>query len=420
MAYEFSVDDVRFLASADGATALTAARGLPLAGGTYLADLTALKAVAGAHTAAVAETSLLRRKALGRWGSGDIDWDHWLFTDEALQQAAPPPVAAHRAARIARRLAAGTASGYGAVHDLTCSIGADLAGLSAAMAPLGMPVIGSDIDRVRLAMARHNLAVTGRIAHLLCADARTAVTRGALRYADPARRDFTGRRITSADTIPPVAELDAADPRRPPILRLPPGIDYEALARPGEIEIVSWSGSVREAVSWPEEFATARRRATVLGDAGRDRGVLAEFTDLDPAEDGVTPVRRYLVEPDSAVIRAHLVRQFAARHRLTRLDEHLAYLTGDEPPPGIRAFEILDAAPFSEKTVRGWLRRDQVGTVEIKQRGTPVIPDDLRRRLRPAGDTRRARTLILARIGRATMAFWCRVTGQDGGRHTVT
>jgi hypothetical protein len=113
------------------------------------------------------------------------------------------------------------------------------------------------------------------------------------------------------------------------------------------------------------------------------------------------------------------VQQYAARHRLTRLDEHLAYLTGDEPPAGMRAFEILDAAPFAEKTVREWLRRDEVGTLEIKQRGTPVIPDELRRRLKPSGDTRRARTLIVARVGRSPRAFWCRVSGAGGAQHTV-
>jgi hypothetical protein len=406
MAYEFSPDDVRYLTSDGGARALDAAGDLPLSGATHLADIAAVRSVAGEHFAAVAETVLLRRTARQRWGSGD--WERWLLTDESLQQASPPPVAAHRAARLARHFAAAhPGTGYDAAHDVTCSIGADLAALGAALSVLGIPVIGSDIDPVRLAMARHNLSISGVRAHLLRADARTLTTTCALRYADPARRDVAGRRITSAGTIPPVADLDAADPRRPPVLRLPPGIDYEALGRPGEIEIVSWTGSVREAVSWPAELAGVGRRATVLGRGG----IREEFTDGDPAEDSVTPARRYLVEPDAAVIRAHLVRQYAARHGLTRLDEHLAYLTGDVPPGGVRAFEILDAAPFAEKTVRAWLRRDAVGTLEIKQRGTPVIPDDLRRRLKPTGDTRLARTLILARIGRAARAFWCRATG---------
>jgi hypothetical protein len=369
----------------------------------------------------VAETVRLRRRAVQRWCGGDgapgrpasrgqraggdgcpRGLAGWLYTDEALQQAAPPAVAAHRA----RRIADWSATSGAGVHDVTCSIGADLAALAAAV-----PVaVGSDLDPVRLAMARHNLAAAGRPSRLVQADARTVTSRGLLRYADPARRDVTGRRILSADTIPSVADLDAADPAHPPVLRLPPGIDYDALARPGEIEIVSLDGTVREAVAWPPALATVARRASVLtGD-----GVREQLTSDDPDDVPVTAAGDFLVDPDPAVVRAHLVRHYAARHRLSLLDPHLAYLTGWRPPPGIRSFRVLDAAPFAERTIRDWARRDGVGTLEIKQRGTPVIPDDLRRRLRLSGDTRLARTVVIARIGAAAQAFWCHAVPPAG------
>ena len=92
------------------------------------------------------------------------------------------------------------------MHDLTCSIGTDVAFL-AAVCPM---VVGSDLDPVRLLMARHNLTSPGLPARLVPADALTRSTRGLLGYADPARRDRTGRRITSVSTVPTVADLDAA------------------------------------------------------------------------------------------------------------------------------------------------------------------------------------------------------------------
>ncbi len=414
MAFRFTLDEVGYLSSPSGDDALGVAADLALGGASLIADLTVLRRTAGEHAGAVAETVRLRRLAAQRWGGGVSGWPFtdWLFTDTALQQAPPPPVAAHRARRIAAWLAE---SGLPGVHDVTCSIGADLAALTGAMLTAGEPAdrppaIGSDLDPVRLSMARHNLRRAGLTVRLLRADARTVTTRGLLRYADPARRDITGRRISSADTIPPVAALDAADPAHPPVLRLPPGIDYPVLARPGEIEIVSWNGAVREAVSWPAPLATARRRATVLaGD-----GIAEQLTDADPDDVPVTAPGAYLVDPDPAIVRAHLVRQYASRHRLSLLDPHLAYLTGPVPPPGVRVFEITDAAPYSERTVLDWARRDGVGTVEIKQRGTPVIPDELRRRIRPTGDTRIARTLVIARIGRDAQAYWCRAVPPAG------
>ncbi len=139
------------------------------------------------------------------------------------------------------------------MHDLTCSIGADLAAMAdaAAAGSFRMP-LGSDLDPVRALMARHNLAVSGLGGVVVVvADALTRVSRGLLGYADPARRDGAGRRITSVSTLPSVTDLDAAHADRPPVLRLPPGIDYDALQRPGEVEIVSLDGGAREAVLWP-------------------------------------------------------------------------------------------------------------------------------------------------------------------------
>ena len=44
-----------------------------------------------------------------------------------------------------------------------------------------------------------------------------------------------------------------------------------------------------------------------------------------------------------------------------------------------------------------------------------MIPDDLRRRLRPAmsTDTRTAATLVIARIGDEPLAYWCRAQAAD-------
>lgn len=428
MPYPFTPADVRWLTSSAGREALTAAADLPLTDETLLADVSRLRRLGssqgssegsglfsapgwlvgsrlgsseGWFVGAAVETVRLRRRAEGKLGPRAAGW---LFTDEALQQASPAVVAAHRAARLA---------GFG-VHDLTCSIGADLAALAAAC-----PVaVGSDVDEVRLAMARHNLAAVGLAPLLVRADATTRTTHGLVLYADPARRTNAGRRITSVDTLPSVAALDEAHAARPPVLRLPPGIDYDALARPGEVEIVSLDGGAREAVLWPAEFATVRRRATVLRTPVRSGPpAVEEVTTDDPDDAGLGPAQEWIVDPDPAVVRAHLVRHYAARHGLALLDPQLAYLTGPRPPRHTRAFRVLDEAPFTERVVAGWARRDRVGTLEIKQRGTPVVPDELRRRLRPAltGPSTRDATLIVARIGQEARAFWCAaVDGRTG------
>ncbi len=382
MGYRFSTADVEFLASA-GDLLIESAKNLALKPDSLLSDLASARRVAGEHGAAVVETLTLRRRAAPKLGARAAGW---LLTDEALQQATPVQVAEHRADRLAGLK----------VHDVTCSIGADLAAL-AGRCPL---VLGSDLDPVRVRMARYNL---GPGVGLAVADALRPVSRGLLPYADPARRDGAGRRILSAATLPSLADLDASWAARLPVLRVPPGIDYDALGRPGEVEVVSLDGAAREAVLWPPELARVRRRATVLASSGAGY----ELTDTDPEQISVAAAGDWIVDPDAAVVRAHLVRHFAARHGLWQLDPHLAYLSGDTPPPFGRAFRVLQAAPFTERTVAGWLRTAGAGTVEIKVRGLPVIPDELRLRLRKSLVGRRSeeRTLILARVGRGAMAY---------------
>jgi len=400
VAYQFTLDDARFLSGDAGVEALAAADSLALTDATLLGDLTRLRRRLGARAAVVAETVRLRRRAATKVGPAAANW---LFTDEALQQSTPTPVAVHRARRLA---------GVG-VHDLTCSIGADLVALCSGRGPGLLPVVGSDLDPVRVLMARHNLVASGLPSRVFVGDALTRTSRGLLGYADPARRDGTGRRITSVSTLPSVADLDAVHARRPPVLRLPPGINYDSLRRPGEVEIVSLDGGAREAVLWPVELAAVERRATVLVSADPTRSW--ELTSDDPDDADVRPVMvgDVLVDPDAAVVRAHLVRHYAARQGLSLVDPHLAYLAGLVVPQGVRGFRVLDAAPYRERTVADWARRDGIGTLEIKQRGTPVIPDDLRRRLRPAltGPTTAAATLVVARIGDDAQAFWCRAEG---------
>jgi len=372
MGYEFSLDDVAYLRSAAGCAALSALADLPLTPASRLADVARARAVAPDRFAAVLETLLLRRRAAAK-----VDFADGLFTDDAVQQATPRPVARHRAERFAGRVA----------HDVTCSIGADLAAL-----PEGS--FGSDLDPVRLAMARHNLRGSRAV---LRADALRPVSRDVPVVADPARRDATGRRTwRPADFAPPLDALAAAYAGRDLAVKCAPGVDFAVAPWADEVELVSLDGRVREACLWTGGLATpgVSRRASVL----RGDGSRWTITDAEPDDCPVTPPAEWLVDPDGAVVRAGLVRHYAARHGLAQLDERIAYLTGPTPPPGVRAFRVVEHGHYTEKALRSVLRAHDVGSLEILVRGLDVDPNALRRRLRLAGGA--AATAVLTRIGR--------------------
>ncbi|WP_434085875.1 THUMP-like domain-containing protein [Mycolicibacterium rufum] len=381
----FGLDEVSFLRSDAGRLALAEVDRLDLTATTLVADIGSVRTRFGDHAAVLVETVQLRRRAAAKFA----DASQWLFTDEALQQATAGPVAAHRA----RRLAGAT------VHDATCSIGSELAALRDSAAC----VLGSDLDPVRLAMARHNL---GAEVALCRADALRPVTARAVVVVDPARRSGARRRFDPRAYLPPLDELLAVLADRDHVVKCAPGIDFAMMAEmgfTGEIEITSLAGSVREACLWSAGLTGVRRRATIL-DTGE------QLTDADPDDCAVAPAGRWLIDPDGAVVRAGLVRHYAARHGLWQIDPDIAYLSGDRLPDGVRGFEVLDTLAYSERHLRQALSARAVGAVEILVRGVDVDPDALRTRLRLRGDDHAS--VVITRLGsgaasRAT-AFICR------------
>ncbi|MET9216067.1 MULTISPECIES: THUMP-like domain-containing protein [unclassified Nocardia] len=418
MGYRFGRDDVAFLGSAAGSAALAEVDRLELTPATHLRDLEQVRRASPERAAALIETVRLRRKAAVKLpGAAD-----WLFTDDALQQATPALVARHRAARLAGR----------AVHDVTCSIGAELAELSA-VCPA---VIGSDLDEVRLAMAAHNLGAVplratavdaendrtgtaerndaapvatehsstrGRNIVLAQADALVPTSRDTVIIADPARRADGRRTYDPAKLQPPLPDLLAAYAGRDIAVKSAPGLDFDRLGWAGEVEIVSLDGAVREACLWSPGLAEpgVTRRATVLD----SRGGASTLTDAEPDDIPERAPGAWIVDPDGAVVRAGLVRHYAAKHGLWQLDPQIAYLTGDTVPAGLRGFRIEDRFELREKTLRQELSRRDCGSLEILVRGIDLDPDALRKKLKPRGSV--PYTLVVTRIGRAGVVFLC-------------
>jgi len=379
--YGFDLSDVGFLRSSTGREALAQADALPLSSASRVADVAAARVMAGSRGSALLETALLRRKAATKLdGAAD-----WLFTDDALQQATPTAVARHRARRLAGR----------DVHDVTCSIGAELAALAPAVGRL----LGSDLDPVRLAMAAQNVPGVA----LVRADALTPVTRDTVVLADPGRRAGGRRRHDPAALQPPLPELLRTYVGRDLVVKCAPGLDFDALAWPGEVELVSLDGGVREACLWSSGLSGGvRRRATVLSTAGP----VWTVADVEPDDADVRAPGEWIIDPDGAVVRAGLVRHYAARHGLGQLDPRIAYLTGDTVPQGLRAFRVLEYGRYSERSLRQALHSHDAASVEILVRGLDVDPAVLRPRLKLRGGTA-ALSVILTRIGARPTAFLC-------------
>ncbi|MCZ4078397.1 class I SAM-dependent methyltransferase [Rhodococcus sp. H36-A4] len=382
MAYLFGNADIDYLLSDVGVAALADVDRYALTSASMLADIGAIRSAHADHVAALVETVTLRRRARVKL----TDADRWLLTDDAVQQATPSLVADRRAGRLAGR----------AVHDVTCSIGTELASLTGAG---NDTVIGSDLDPTRLRMAAHN--VPG--AALLRANALTPTTRGTVILADPGRRSGGRRTLDPAALEPPLPALLDAYAGRDLVVKCAPGLDFDRLDFAGEIEVTSLDSGVREACLWSPGLTRpdVRRRASVLSSTGSSY----EITDAEPDDIEVKAPGAWIVDPDGAVVRAGLVRNYAARHGLWQLDPRIAYLTGDSVPDGVNGFRILERIKYSEKTLRQALTAHDCGAVEILVRGVDVDPALLRPKLKLRGET--ALSVIITRVERAGVAFIC-------------
>ncbi|AFR49939.1 SAM-dependent methyltransferase [Gordonia sp. KTR9] len=367
--------------------------GLDLTPSTMLSDITEVRSRYAPHDAALIETVRCRRRARSKLR----DADGLLLTDDAGQQATASVVAAYRAAEVAGRFPGSV------VHDLTCSIGAELRELVLVSGIRG--VIGSDIDRVRLAMARANVPD----ATLLIADALTPTSTADVLLADPARRSDAGRTFRLDQLTPPLFELLTTYPGRLMIVKCAPGLDHQMLRNrfgfDGEVQVTSLDGGVREACLWSGPGVEPGRRATVL--RTRPDGTVAEVEITDREDDDVPAgeVGEWIVDPDGAIVRAGLVRHYAHRFGLWQLDPQIAYLTGTSVPEGARGFRVIEQTGVTEKSLRKALAALDCGSLEILVRGLDVDPDRLRKKLKPRGS--RSLSVVLTRIGRKGVAFIC-------------
>lgn len=315
--------------------------------------------------------------------------DEMLFDRTGLEQSTDEVVALHKARRFA---------GSQAIVDLCCGIGGDTLALAGTA-----PVAAVDISGPRATMAAHNASAYGGKAEGIISDVELTHPSADAAHIDPDRRP-AGRREHEAERGSPdlVAVQSLVRRYRNVAVKLSPGADFTRLPFEAEIELISHRGNCKQAVAWTGRFAEVFRRATVLPASASITATREADLDWPPP----VPVERacYLLEPDPAVIRANLVGVLARQLDCHPVDPRIAWLLADRPidTPLARTFKVIDTIGFNQKKLRPWLAGHDVGSLDIKTRGTAFGPEDLSRRLRLTGSSHA--TLLVTRVGDTPLA----------------
>lgn len=360
-----------------------------------------------------------------------------MLTQEASEQATRPVIAHYRADRLARV--------PGLVADLGCGIGSDTAVYAAARGSavaVELDPLTASFAAANLAFCPRARVYSGDVtAYDPASGAGTEATltdgagaSPAILWLDPARRELRGARKAQTERLfdpeafsPPFSfVLNLARTGMPMGVKLGPGFPHEGIPSPEDIaseanpaprieaEWIQSEGSLAELVLWFNALAqegVARTATSVrelpAGPADRVPSV-AEATgkvaDLLPPYEAVSfrsaltaaeaersvevPVSllqpgEYLLEPAPAIVRSHLVAEFAQSIGAQLLDEHLAYLCSTEPVehPLVTCYEVLEEIPLQEKQLKRWVREQGFTALTIKKRGVDIVPEQLRARL---------------------------------------
>jgi SAM-dependent methyltransferase len=315
------------------------------------------------------------------------------FTRAGLEQASAEVIAGHRSARYA---------GAGLVADLCCGIGGDLTALAA-----GRRVLAVDRDPLHLRMALANAAAYGVAAGVtaVAADVREVSSGLAPRgvdaaFIDPARRAGQ-RRLRAGDSEPSLAWCIAlADTVERMGIKAAPGLPHDAVPPDWELEFIAVGRDLKEAVAWSPALATAPTRATVLPGGHT----------LTPGPGGPVPVREpggFLLDPSPAVTRAGVVEDLARLAGAWKIDEQIAFLSADTAvhTPFARTLQVIDSAPWHQRSLPARLRALDVGAVDIRRRGLAGDVAELHRQLRLSGSRRV--TLVMTRVSDRPWGLVC-------------
>ncbi len=326
----------------------------------------------------------LRKKARAKFQRAD----HMFFTEAGLEQASSERMAANHARRY---------EPFARIADLCSGIGGDLIALAAER---DVRAVDRDSTHLRIAALNANAYAARGTVELVCADVREVRLDGInAAFIDPARR-AEGQRLAASSSEPPLEWCYELARTVPLGVKAGPALPMTLVPAGWEVEFVSEGRELKEALLWSPALATTARRATLL-----PAGVT--LIEQPGCRIEVKQPGAYLIDPDPAVTRAGLVKELAQLVSAWKIDPQIAFLSSHAPvrTPFGRTLQVSASLPWNLKQLRSKLRDLDIGSVDIRKRGSAVDVDEIQRRLKLQGEG--SATVVLTRVADRPWMFVC-------------
>jgi 16S rRNA G966 N2-methylase RsmD len=313
-----------------------------------------------------------------RWGSPA---NNLLLTHDGISQATRPVIAKYRAQEIVKKFGKNAH-----VLDLTCGLGFD----SREFASADLKVTAIEIDSTVAEYAQFNLAEFDVAVH--CADATTFQIPADVDvvFIDPARRDPHGsksalgqaKRIFNPQLWSPSWDsiIEIAS-RFPVMAKVAPGMDKSEI---GNWD-AKWLSSAGDLLECFISFPGTGVRAAVLISAKSENHIEVQGESQTRTQD----LGKYLVIPDSALIRASALTPLAESINGGLVNEHIAWLTTDDEagvgnmlkqdPLQASALLIESVFKYSDKELVARAKNVPAAGVTIMTRGMQLDVEAIRK-----------------------------------------
>ncbi|MDD3051308.1 MAG: class I SAM-dependent methyltransferase [Candidatus Cloacimonetes bacterium] len=311
-----------------------------------------------------------------RTASKTSDAYKYLYSDKSGQQASSDSLCKYHGEKFRDFLV---------IADLCCGAGMDLVSI----APGKELCFAVDTDENTLLTAEYNCDQAGfnnvsfvnSGAELFDEDVQAV-------FIDPDRR-IGQRRSISLEGMSPDWDcvLRLIKKYENVAVKMSPALDYRSLKIevPHTFEFISVHNELKEILLCTGVLAEngIRRKAVVLP----ENYILGSQSLNSETQIQLSTLKEFVFEPDSAIIRAGLVSDYAELNKLFFLDEHIALLTTNERTElSGRFYSVIDSFSYNLKKLQKYIRENRIGSASIKTRGFSDTVENFRKKITFRGE----------------------------------